>query len=347
MRPLVSILIPAYNAERWIKQTIASAVRQDYPNKEVILVNDGSSDRTLEIAKAFESSSVKVINQENVGGPGARNNALKHAQGDYIQWLDHDDLLAPNKISEQIKVVESIGSDRILLSGSFGTFYFRSERARFEPGEMWRDLSPLEYFYAKFEQDEWIHTTCWLVSRKLTEAAGPWWDIRSPDDDGEYFCRVVASSDGMRFVPAARSFWRIGNDASFSYTGQRSVKSLSAMLKTNFRCIEHFRALDDSERCRTACVTFLRNRLIYYYPDHREMLKDIYDLAERLGGTLSTPPLQQYEVLRPLIGWRRARWIQELIGGAKQKVYRALDKMIYDCARDKLSSPGKDSHYSP
>jgi len=339
MKPLVSILIPAYNAERWIKQTLESAVRQDYPNKEVILVNDGSSDRTLEIAKTFESGSVKIINQENVGGAGARNNALKHAQGNYIQWLDHDDLLASNKISEQMEVVESIGSDRILLSGSFGTFYFRPEKARFERSELWRDSSPLEYFYTKFEQDDWIHTTCWLVSRKLTEAAGPWWDIRSPDDDGEYFCRAVASSGGIRFVPAARSFWRIGNDASFSYIGQRSEKSLRAMLQSTFRCIEHFRALDDSERCRTACVTFLRNRLIYYYPDHQEMLKEIYALAKHLGGTLSTPPLQRYEILRPIVGWKRARRLQELIGGAKQNVHRALDKIIYDCSREHKSIP--------
>jgi glycosyltransferase involved in cell wall biosynthesis len=65
MSPLVSILIPAYNAEKWIKPTIGSALSQDYPNKEVILVNDGSTDQTLKIAKAFESKSVKVIDQPN------------------------------------------------------------------------------------------------------------------------------------------------------------------------------------------------------------------------------------------------------------------------------------------
>src|SRR5262252_8996544 len=97
--PLVSILIPSFNAERWIRQTLESAVNQDYSHKEVILVDDGSTDRTLEIARTFESRVVRVIAQSNSGAPAARNRALAHAQGEYIQWLDADDLLAPSKIS--------------------------------------------------------------------------------------------------------------------------------------------------------------------------------------------------------------------------------------------------------
>jgi glycosyltransferase involved in cell wall biosynthesis len=91
VQPLVSIIIPAYNAERWIRQTLESAVRQDYANCEVILVNDGSTDGTLAIARQFESRRVRILNQPNAGGPAARNTALKEAQGDFIQWLDHDD----------------------------------------------------------------------------------------------------------------------------------------------------------------------------------------------------------------------------------------------------------------
>src|SRR3990170_4942215 len=90
--PLVSVLIPAYNSERWIAETLSSAVAQTWPNKEVI-VDDGSKDRTLEIARTFSSRGVKVVMQANTGAPGARNHALRLAQGDYIQWLDADDVL--------------------------------------------------------------------------------------------------------------------------------------------------------------------------------------------------------------------------------------------------------------
>lgn len=330
MQPLVSILIPAYNAEEWIKATLQSAVNQDYDRKEIIFVNDGSTDRTLEIAKEFEAKNIKIIDQPNAGGPVARNVALAQAQGDYFQWLDHDDLLAHNKISEQVRHLESIESDRVLLSGAFGTFYFRPEKSRIVPGPLWRDLNPTDYFYAKFEKDTWLHTTCWLVSRKLTELAGRWWELRTSDDDGEYFCRVVASSERIHFVSTARSYWRIGNYASFSYSRARSADALEAFLESSIRCIQHFRSLEDSERSRSACVTFLRDRLFYFYPEHKEMVQRMCAMAEELGGSLSEVPLGgKYDAIRSCLGWRFARMSQIMIGSSKVWASRSWDRLMY------------------
>jgi len=101
MQPLVSILIPAYNSEEWIGETIRSAVEQTWPRKEVIVVDDGSRDGTLAAAKVLASKEVTVVTQENQGVCAARNHALRLCQGDYIQWLDADDLLAPDKIERQ------------------------------------------------------------------------------------------------------------------------------------------------------------------------------------------------------------------------------------------------------
>jgi glycosyltransferase involved in cell wall biosynthesis len=135
IRPtLVSILIPAYNAEKWIAHTIKSAVAQDWPNKEIIIVDDGSSDKTFNFAKRFESSNIKVLSQENSGASAARNKALSLAQGDYIQWLDADDLLAPDKISKQIICNEENGCDPLILSSSaWGKFISNPNRAKFKP----------------------------------------------------------------------------------------------------------------------------------------------------------------------------------------------------------------------
>jgi glycosyltransferase involved in cell wall biosynthesis len=99
MPPLVSIIIPAYNSEEFLGDTVRSALAQKWPNKEIIIVDDGSSDGTLELAKKFESRDVKVLTQKNRGAACARNAGLALAQGDFIQWLDADDLLAPDKIS--------------------------------------------------------------------------------------------------------------------------------------------------------------------------------------------------------------------------------------------------------
>src|SRR6266576_6242361 len=110
MAPLVSILIPAYNAERWIADTINSALAQTWPRKEIIVVDDGSEDQTLWVSRQFASKNVSVVTQENRGASAARNKAFELCQGDYIQWLDADDLLAPAKIAKQTEVLDLYGS---------------------------------------------------------------------------------------------------------------------------------------------------------------------------------------------------------------------------------------------
>jgi hypothetical protein len=230
-----------------------------------------------------------------------------------------------------MKQVQAVGDPLRLFTGGFSTFYFCPERGRTSPGPLWRDLSPKDYFYTKFEKDVWLHTTCWLVSRKLTELAGPWLDLRSPDDDGEYFCRVVAASNGIVFVPTAKSCWRVGNAASFSYSRGSSVRSLRAMLESTRRCIAVFRSIEESERSRAACVTFLRNRLIYYYPEQQELLAQIYALANELGGSLDKPPLlPHYEVLRRIVGWKLAKRVQDIVPTLRQNFRRSVDKFIHD-----------------
>ena len=106
MSCLVSILIPAYKAERCIRETILSAINQTWPNKEVIVIDDGSPDNTFEVAKSLESRFVKVVKQANTGACGARNKALSLAQGDYIQWLDAYVLVHPEKIFDQLAMAE-------------------------------------------------------------------------------------------------------------------------------------------------------------------------------------------------------------------------------------------------
>jgi glycosyltransferase involved in cell wall biosynthesis len=200
---LVSILIPAYNAEKWIKDTINSALPQTWPRKEIIIVNDGSCDKTFGIAKQFESKSVKVISQENKGASAARNKALEYAQGDYIQWLDADDLLAPNKIYEQMKYIDGDSDDMTLYSSPPGTFYLRVEKAIFEPNLLWQDLNPVEWLVNNFNEGLWINPAGWLVSRRLTETVGSWDERLCRDIDGEYICRVVSVSEKVKFIPEA------------------------------------------------------------------------------------------------------------------------------------------------
>ena len=131
--PLVSILIPAYNAEEWIAESIESAVAQTWPRKEIIVVDDGSTDRTCDVARGFASQIVKVVSTENQGQSAAVNTAYGLCQGDYIQELDADDLLAPDKIEKQLAALRETDGPRTLLSCPRGYFYYSTTRAWFPP----------------------------------------------------------------------------------------------------------------------------------------------------------------------------------------------------------------------
>ena len=207
-KPLVSILIPVYNADPWIAEALESALAQTWANKEIIVVNDGSTDDTLAIAQQFASRGVTVLSQENQGAAAARNEALNTSKGDYIQWLDADDILAPDKIERQLKALRRCPGTRTLLSSAWGMFYYRLEKARFVRNSLWEDLSPQECLLRKLERGDFMQTAAWLVSRELSTAAGPWDRRLLGDDDGEYFGRVVLGCERILFVPEAKIYWR-------------------------------------------------------------------------------------------------------------------------------------------
>lgn len=329
MKPLVSILIPAYNAEAWIADTIKSAIRQTWQRKEIIIVDDGSTDRTLSIARRFTSRNVAVFTQQNQGAAAARNHARSLSQGDYIQWLDADDLLADNKVASQMEAAAKCGSALTLLSGGWSYFRYRTDRAKFSPTPLWCDLSPVEWLLRKLGQNLHMQTATWLVSRELTQAAGPWDSRLAFDDDGEYFCRVMLASDGIRFVPESQVFYRVTPSSRVSIIGQSDKKKESMLLSMQLH-IKYLRSLEDSQRVRAACLTYLQNWLINVYPERPDLVQKLEELAVELGGRLEPPRLRwKYAWIRPLFGWGAAKQAQFALPQVKVSLTRFWDGAIY------------------
>ena len=96
--PLVSVLMPAYDAEQFIAEAIESVLAQRYQEWEMIIVNDGSTDGTEGIITRYSDPRIKLISQENAGEASARNTALKHINGEYVAFLDADDFLLANHL---------------------------------------------------------------------------------------------------------------------------------------------------------------------------------------------------------------------------------------------------------
>ncbi|MBD2089098.1 glycosyltransferase family 2 protein [Microcoleus sp. FACHB-1515] len=104
--PKVSVVIPAYNAMGYLPETLASALNQTFVDYEVIIVDDGSKDNIQQWAAQLSDPRVKLISQENQGLSGARNTGIAHAQGEYVAFLDADDLWAPTKLEKQVQLLE-------------------------------------------------------------------------------------------------------------------------------------------------------------------------------------------------------------------------------------------------
>ena len=329
MKPLVSILIPAYNSEKWIADTIRSALAQTWERKEIIVVDDGSTDQTAAIAEQFACRSVGVARQDNQGAAAARNKALSLSQGDYVQWLDADDLLASDKITRQMQAMDTVASPRTLLSCSWGHFICRPYRARFVPTALWCDLSPVEFLMRKMGQRVFMQTAVWLVSRELTEAAGLWDTRMFVDDDGEYFCRILLASDGIRFVPEAKVYYRTVGTTSVSHIG-RSNRKLEAMWRSMQLHIRYLRYLEDSERTRAACVQHLQNYLIAFYPVRPDIVEQIRQLASELGGRLEVPQLSwKYSWIKTLAGWHWANRAQLILPQLKWTLIGFWDSVMF------------------
>ncbi|MBD2204051.1 glycosyltransferase [Calothrix sp. FACHB-1219] len=116
--PSISVIIPAYNCQKTIQATIASVLNQTFTNFELIIINDGSQDSTLEIISKIEDYRLKIFSFENAGGNVSRNRGLKYAIGDFVSFLDADDIWKPDKLASQLQALQQNSDCKVAYSWS-------------------------------------------------------------------------------------------------------------------------------------------------------------------------------------------------------------------------------------
>ncbi|MDB6170440.1 MAG: glycosyl transferase family 2 [Verrucomicrobia bacterium] len=300
----VSIIIPCYNAERWLAATLESALAQSWPEKEIIVVNDGSTDSSRAIARSHEPRGVRVIDQKNRGAAAARNAGLRAARGEFIQYLDADDLLSPGKISAQIPLLGRSPADRI-ASCRWGRFTDDPQRARFVDEAVFRDFLPVEFLIQAGETGAMMHPSAWLVPRAVADRAGPWDETLSLNDDGEYFARVALAGSGLAFCAddAARSYYRSGLAGSLSQ--QRSDQARRSQFQSLVSITGRLLAAEDSPRTRRACAGYWRRFVHDFYPAPADLLSRAEAEVRRFGESVGRPAMgPKTAALARVIGWR-------------------------------------------
>src|SRR5690349_2218185 len=141
-QPLVSIIVPCYNYAHYLGQTLENVRTQEYAGWECLIVDDGSTDETDKVAASFvdKDTRFRYIHQHNKGLSGARNTGIAHAEGDYIQFLDSDDLIHPSKLLKQVAILEA-GEDIDLTYGK-SFFFHTSDPGKFYPSRHLTDAPP-------------------------------------------------------------------------------------------------------------------------------------------------------------------------------------------------------------
>jgi glycosyltransferase involved in cell wall biosynthesis len=309
MTPLVSILIPCYNAEPWLARTLDSALAQTWPHKEIIVVNDGSKDRSLEIARRFESRGVTIIDQPNQGQSAAFNRAIAAARGDYLEFLDADDLLAPDKIAQQVALIDE-ASPELMIGGAWTRFTDDPAAVAFTPDEMWRDnLAPVDWLVNCWRQNLMMHGAAWLIPATLVRRAGGWNDALSLINDFEFFSRLMLQTTRVRFCAAARSYYR--SELPNSLSGAKSPRAWLSAFTSLSLGTDRLLAAEDSPRTRDACAFVFRQFYFESYP----LVPDLRVRAEArvraLGQELGQPdggPV--FKAMARVVGWRGAKRLQ-------------------------------------
>jgi glycosyltransferase involved in cell wall biosynthesis len=208
MQPKVSILIPCYNAEKWVAQAIESALGQTYGNKEIIVVDDGSTDSSLSEIKAF-GDAIRVETGSNRGGNAARNRLLELSTGEWLQYLDADDYLLPDKITQQVEFLSQHPDTDVVYSPSVFDY--------------WRDnQSNLEVLPIPEPRDPWILLARWylpqtgspLWRRQALLDVGGWKPDQPCCQEHELYLRLLMAGKRFEYCSDSNSVYRQWSEAT-------------------------------------------------------------------------------------------------------------------------------------
>lgn len=326
MDPLVSIIIPTYNAEKYIKDTINSALSQTYKNIEVIIVDDGSTDGTLKLINSFQSEKVKIFTQKNKGASVARNNGIKHSNGKYIQFLDADDLINEVKIDYQVKLLIS-NPDHISLCH---TIHFDDglipasisiEHAWYSEGSK----NPVDFLIKLYggpvigaAYGGMIQPNAWLTPRDIIEKVGFWNEMKNPDDDGEFFCRIVLASKGILYSFESINYYRKFN-TNHNWSAQNSYSSSLNILKSTELKANHLLSKTDDPRAKLALSRLFWENASSFYLVYNDLYLTAQQNAKKLAPSLK---FNCYHngipfIMSKLIGWKAVKLLKEV----KKRVY--------------------------
>ncbi|MEP6611841.1 MAG: glycosyltransferase [Mucilaginibacter sp.] len=319
-KPLVSIIIPLYNAEKYVAEAIRSAQNQTWPNKEIIVVDDGSTDNSLAVANSCKDENTRIITQPNKGASAARNTGLKEAKGEYIQFLDADDLLSENKIAAQVEMLLNFPNyvglcatvhfqdGEELVSGTL-THEWYGEGTN-EPADFLIKLYGGALIGPRY--GGMIQPNAWLTPAKLIGKAGLWNEALSLDDDGEFFCRILLASKGIKYVAEGANYYRKFNNQN-SLSALKSYEACNSVMQSTLLKAQYLTPKTSDPRAKIALSRLFWENAVEFYPAFPELSMQAEKIARELDPAHNPNRGRGYRFgfIGWLLGWKRMKMLSQ------------------------------------
>lgn len=315
MRHLVSIIIPVYNKAAYIRETLDSGLAQSYTNFEIILVNDGSTDGSLEVLQQYADQypdKITLIDSTNRGVSAATNLCLHHAKGDYIQFLDADDLISPDKIEKQVHLLSGKSKESIAIC-EWVNFSHDFQQYTNVPYGVFQDFeSGLDLLLRFWNEQEMHQPGVYLTPRSLIDKAGPWDESLTINQDGEFFARVLLNAEQVLFEPEGKVYYRSPGENNVSQ--QKSEKAMKSLLDSYQAYQRAVLKVEDSDRVRIALKKVYQKFIYDVFPQFPNLIEKAENLIQNLGVTEKTyiggPKFQQ---LSKYLGFKNALRLKRIL----------------------------------
>lgn len=295
--PRVSIIIPCWNAGRYVLTSVLSALGQTYPNTEVIVVDDGSTDGSIETLAPVENR-IEIISRENRGACAARNAGLEHASGAFIKFLDADDFLFPEAIERQLQALHELESDQFTIGRAFR---LHEETGIIEPHGR-RSSQAILHADLESLMIEVPVNSCALYRRHMVEAIGGFRELRTRQDF-DFFVRMVLAGFDPRQDGVPVYVYR-DHVSSVRVSKRRSAEDYESMAEL-YRCyLQQLSAAGSSEDgvlrglAQSAWITG-RNALRAGYG---ETATSLFELSELLHSHGCITGSRMYVALAKILG---------------------------------------------
>lgn len=317
--PLVSILIPLYNAEKYIGDLLEWCIRQPYKNIEVVVVDDHSTDNSFAIAKRYENDRIHVLTNPKKGSQSARNYAFEHSTGQYVKFHDADDYCSDNIIVKQVERMVKDGDEDTIV---FSTRLIADEDGFINQAKAYNDKdfkNPIDFLYIEQKFFHLHNPHCFLLNRETVEKSGGWNEDILIFQDTLFFTKAIEKASKMLYVENEYAVWRMIDDDTKIHKPKpeklkNGIHTICEMAKTLLKYRHDNETLDITSNYigQHIYLNFLQFRHILPYVDKickQNGLKWTKIKSPRLGFLYST------------LGWKRTTLIVQVLKKVSQKFF--------------------------